>query len=204
MEDKNKLYHHGIKGQKWGVRRFQNEDGTYTADGKARRKVFVSGSSKTTTEGQPYYRPKLHKKIVNELNKHIKNENTILIGDAPGIDSQVQDYLSSKKYKNVEVYTANKEARYLANDEWKVNRVDSSKYQEGSREALAEKDKAMTNDADEGLAVILENGSRATRANVERIIEQNKNVKVFEIMEESSKYDRWSEIDELIRLEKGL
>lgn len=30
------LEHHGIKGQKWGVRRFQNEDGSLTAAGKAR------------------------------------------------------------------------------------------------------------------------------------------------------------------------
>lgn len=30
------LAHHGIKGQKWGVRRYQNEDGTLTAEGKAR------------------------------------------------------------------------------------------------------------------------------------------------------------------------
>ncbi len=30
------LYHHGIKGQKWGVRRFQNEDGTWTEAGKKR------------------------------------------------------------------------------------------------------------------------------------------------------------------------
>lgn len=28
------LYHHGIKGQKWGVRRFQNLDGSYTSLGK--------------------------------------------------------------------------------------------------------------------------------------------------------------------------
>lgn len=28
------LYHHGIKGQKWGVRRFQNEDGSLTDAGK--------------------------------------------------------------------------------------------------------------------------------------------------------------------------
>lgn len=32
----DELYHHGIKGQKWGVRRYQNEDGTLTADGKIR------------------------------------------------------------------------------------------------------------------------------------------------------------------------
>ena len=30
------LYHHGIKGQKWGVRRYQNEDGTLTEEGKER------------------------------------------------------------------------------------------------------------------------------------------------------------------------
>ena len=30
------LYHHGIKGQKWGIRRYQNPDGTWTDAGKAR------------------------------------------------------------------------------------------------------------------------------------------------------------------------
>ena len=32
----DELYHHGIKGQRWGVRRYQNDDGTLTAAGKAR------------------------------------------------------------------------------------------------------------------------------------------------------------------------
>ena len=33
----NSLQHHGIRGQKWGVRRFQNADGSYTAAGRNRR-----------------------------------------------------------------------------------------------------------------------------------------------------------------------
>ena len=32
----NELYHHGIKGQKWGVRRYQNEDGSLTVSGRKR------------------------------------------------------------------------------------------------------------------------------------------------------------------------
>lgn len=30
------LYHHGVKGQKWGVRRYQNQNGTLTPAGKKR------------------------------------------------------------------------------------------------------------------------------------------------------------------------
>lgn len=32
----NELYHHGIQGQKWGVRRYQNPDGTLTSEGRQR------------------------------------------------------------------------------------------------------------------------------------------------------------------------
>lgn len=33
------LEHHGIKGQRWGVRRYQNTDGTRTAEGKKRERT---------------------------------------------------------------------------------------------------------------------------------------------------------------------
>ena len=32
----DELYHHGVKGQRWGVRRYRNEDGTLTQAGKNR------------------------------------------------------------------------------------------------------------------------------------------------------------------------
>ena len=34
--DDEYLEHHGVKGQKWGIRRYQNEDGTFTDEGKKR------------------------------------------------------------------------------------------------------------------------------------------------------------------------
>lgn len=33
---KNELYHHGILGQRWGIRRYQNKDGSLTAAGRKR------------------------------------------------------------------------------------------------------------------------------------------------------------------------
>ena len=39
------LEHHGIKGQKWGVRRYQNPDGTLTAEGLAKYREVMSRHS---------------------------------------------------------------------------------------------------------------------------------------------------------------
>lgn len=36
VTDLNELYHYGVKGMKWGVRRYQNKDGSLTPEGKER------------------------------------------------------------------------------------------------------------------------------------------------------------------------
>ncbi len=43
----NELYHWGIKGQKWGIRRYQNEDGTLTEAGKKR---YNTNSGNSTSQ----------------------------------------------------------------------------------------------------------------------------------------------------------
>ena len=42
----NELYHHGVEGMKWGIRRYQNEDGTLTEEGKKRYKADPSLKAK--------------------------------------------------------------------------------------------------------------------------------------------------------------
>ena len=59
------LQHHGILGQKWGVRRFQNEDGTYTKAGKLRR----NGNFITKDEHYTYLIDDQEEKIAKE--KHL-------------------------------------------------------------------------------------------------------------------------------------
>lgn len=179
-EDINVLEHYGVKGMKWGIRKDRELSNTSN-------NVFIFGSSKTTDPNSAYYRKDLPKSITDEIDTYIKNQNHIIVGDAPGIDSQVQDYLNNSKYSKVTVYTTSKEPRYLANKDWKYKVIDTGDLDPNSKEGLKLKDEAMSKDAGKGLAVILENGgASATRNNVKRLMEQNKEAKVFMLKSDNS------------------
>lgn len=45
----DELYHHGIKNQKWGLRRYQNEDGSLTPLGRIHYGVGKAGNRIATS-----------------------------------------------------------------------------------------------------------------------------------------------------------
>ena len=47
----DELYHHGIKGQKWGVRKYQNKDGSLTAEGRKRYADSMADTKTYTKKG---------------------------------------------------------------------------------------------------------------------------------------------------------
>ena len=68
-ETTGELYHHGIKGQRWGVRRFQNEDGTYTEEGKRHRGI-KDPNAYVLPKGSTVYRVTNSKKESHMINKN--------------------------------------------------------------------------------------------------------------------------------------
>lgn len=50
LEEKNELKHHGILGQKWGVRRWQEEDGSYNEEGLERYFGHRKGKTSKTVQ----------------------------------------------------------------------------------------------------------------------------------------------------------
>jgi len=86
------LCHHGIKGQKWGVRRFQNEDGSLTNTGKKRYgQRFVDKDGNLTAKGL-----EKQSRIDRKIND-AKNQEKILKKDIRDFDRNKEMYNDPKQ-----------------------------------------------------------------------------------------------------------
>ena len=68
----NELYHHGIKGQRWGVRRYQNKDGSLTEEGMYRRRAMNAARTKESVDRIYRSMPAKDKHFIGDDDPNVK------------------------------------------------------------------------------------------------------------------------------------
>ena len=131
--------------------------------------VFISGSIAIK---------KLPSRVKESIQTMIDKKMTILVGDAPGIDTLVQDLCSKQEYINVIVYTITSSSRYKANKNFQEKSIFVDQEIKKERERQTYKDKAMSEDSTFSL-VIWDGSSKGSYANTLRALESHKKVKVY-------------------------
>lgn len=97
QQEKNYLAHHGIKGQKWGVRRYQNEDGTLTEEGRKRYGLSVEKDDKLSNANLKKRTKALQKESVKIHRR---------LGDAQA--DLAEELASTKEYEDRKKWSNNK------------------------------------------------------------------------------------------------
>lgn len=82
----NSISHSGIKGQKWGVRRFQNEDGSLTAAGKIRYQDLEKDIKERTKMSD-----------AQEHSKHFSAKSDKLVSAANNLGKEYETYFKRLK-----------------------------------------------------------------------------------------------------------
>lgn len=133
------------------------------------KKVFISGSISIK---------KLNTEVVFSLEKIMRNELQVLVGDAKGVDSIIQNYFNKHGYYNVVVYSIEGYPRYIASKEFEFKKINVPSCIVGARQMQSQKDIVMTDDADFSL-IIWDGKSKGSYANIIRSLKQDKGTKVF-------------------------
>ncbi|MCK9336517.1 MAG: hypothetical protein M0P43_01670 [Arcobacteraceae bacterium] len=134
-----------------------------------KNKVFISGSISIK---------ELPQEVKTSINKIIEQNFEIIIGDASGVDTLVQDYCASLNYCKITVYSISMCPRYKANESFKTKYIEVSNSIKKERERQQEKDKAMTIDS-EFTFVIWDGMSKGSYDNILRGVDNNKKIKVY-------------------------
>lgn len=132
------------------------------------KKVFISGSIKIRV---------LPDAIKEQLKLICQKNEQVLVGDADGVDSLIQDLFCKKAYRNLTIYSIYSIPRYNA-DEYDSKYVFANDEIKSMRERQKVKDKQMSMDSDSSL-VIWDGRSQGCFANIQRAFQFQKPLSIY-------------------------
>ncbi|OOE91593.1 hypothetical protein [Salinivibrio sp. AR640] len=130
-------------------------------------KVFISGSMGIKN---------LDKNIQARINNIVDSGYQVIVGDANGVDSSIQEYLISKNMKLVLVYCSGDSPRNNLG-RWPVSKIDTNE-PSGTRAFFTAKDLKMAEDCDYGL-MVWDTKSTGTLSNAIELLKRKKLALVY-------------------------
>lgn len=107
----NEIYHHGILGQKWGVRRYQNKDGSLTPAGK--RKAAKMKEEYTALTGKRLIRKPTKKVEPKNTGDENANRKQIKEMSATEIQNRIDRLEKEKRLATLQSETASKGEKFV-------------------------------------------------------------------------------------------
>lgn len=137
------------------------------------KKIFIGGSRAVS-----WLDSKSRAQIEFRLQRVIADGDRVLVGDAKGVDSSVQNFFREKYYDKVTVYCMDENCRSKnIGDDWEIKHIPSNGTPKGFA-YFAMKDKQMSDDADYGF-MIWDGKSKGTLNNLKNLVNGGKSAEVY-------------------------
>lgn len=148
--------------------------------------VFLSGSMNIKN---------LDEKVLERIRNVVASRYCVIVGDADGVDSAVQEYLKSQGAASVVVYCAGDTPRNNLG-QWQTKNIQSSA-KPGTREYFTSKDIAMAEDCDFGL-MVWDAKSSGTLSNAIELLRRGKMSLVY--VNKVQEFVKIKDVDDLDKL----
>ena len=184
----NELYHHGIRGQRWGVRRFETSSGHLTAAGKKR----YDGDKVTKKEQNDANNTKTKKGLSDGQKKALKIAAGVAVTAAAAYGAKkLMDNVNIRNKKYAELLSNDARDLYDSN-----NRYKAKKFVENVRNSAA-KDMKLTNYMLEGHANNAMNAKRISKDIAKQVYEDNTtNAGVVKKIKNAYNYGKYGKQDQ--------